>query len=117
MKAHDVMTWGIISVEASASVVRAAQIMLENKISGLPVVDASGNLVGIVTEGDFLRRGENRHPAPAAALVGISRRPGSTRNRIRSRLRPQGRRNHDAELRIPSPRIRRSTRSSTNGKT
>jgi CBS domain-containing protein len=58
MKAHDVMTWGVISVEASASVMRAAQIMLENKISGLPVVDASGNLVGIVTEGDFLRRGE-----------------------------------------------------------
>jgi CBS domain-containing protein len=58
MKAHDVMTWGVISVEASASVMRAAQIMLQNKISGLPVVDGSGNLVGIVTEGDFLRRGE-----------------------------------------------------------
>ena len=32
--------------------------MLQNKISGLPVVDASGGLVGIVTEGDFLRRSE-----------------------------------------------------------
>jgi predicted transcriptional regulator len=32
--------------------------MLQNKISGLPVVDAKGQLVGMVTEGDFLRRGE-----------------------------------------------------------
>jgi len=33
-------------------------MMLQNRISGLPVVDASGRLVGMVTEGDFLRRGE-----------------------------------------------------------
>ena len=32
--------------------------MLQNRISGLPVVDAKGELVGIVTEGDFLRRRE-----------------------------------------------------------
>jgi len=56
MKAHDVMTWGVISVEADTPVMRAVQLMLENRISGLPVVDAKGTLVGIVTEGDFLRR-------------------------------------------------------------
>jgi CBS domain-containing protein len=32
--------------------------MLQNRISGLPVVDAAGKLVGVVTEGDLLRRGE-----------------------------------------------------------
>ena len=32
--------------------------MLQNRISGLPVVDTNGELVGMVTEGDFLRRGE-----------------------------------------------------------
>ena len=58
MKAYDVMTWGVISVEADAPIMRAAQLMLENKVSGLPVLDANGSLVGIVTEGDFLRRGE-----------------------------------------------------------
>ncbi len=58
MKAHDVMTWGAISIEADAPAMQAAQLMLQNKISGLPVVDAQGSLVGIVTEGDFLRRGE-----------------------------------------------------------
>jgi CBS domain-containing protein len=58
MKAHDVMTWGVISVEPEASVSRAVRLMLQHKISGLPVVDAKGQLVGMVTEGDFLRRGE-----------------------------------------------------------
>jgi CBS domain-containing protein len=58
MKAHDVMTWGTITVEPEASVTRAVRLMLQNKISGLPVVDAKGQLVGMVTEGDFLRRGE-----------------------------------------------------------
>jgi CBS domain-containing protein len=58
MKAHDVMTWGAITVEPEASVARAVRLMLQNKISGLPVVDGEGRLVGMVTEGDFLRRGE-----------------------------------------------------------
>jgi len=58
MKAHDVMTWGAITVGPDDSVTHAVQLMLQNKISGLPVVDDNGQLVGIVTEGDFLRRGE-----------------------------------------------------------
>jgi CBS domain-containing protein len=58
MKAHDVMTWGAISVGPNESVTRAVQLMLQNKISGLPVVDDKDEFVGIVTEGDFLRRGE-----------------------------------------------------------
>jgi CBS domain-containing protein len=58
MKAEDVMTTRVVSVAADASVLQAAQRMLHNRISGLPVVDDGGNLVGIVTEGDFLRRGE-----------------------------------------------------------
>jgi CBS domain-containing protein len=36
----------------------AVRLMLQNRISGLPVVGPKGDLVGIVTEGDFLRRGE-----------------------------------------------------------
>ena len=56
MKAKDVMTQPVISVAANASMQDAIRIMLQHKISGLPVVDASGQLVGVVTEGDFLRR-------------------------------------------------------------
>lgn len=58
MQVRDVMTRHVISVGTGQSVLHAVQLMLQNKISGLPVVDATGKLVGIVTEGDFLRRGE-----------------------------------------------------------
>ncbi len=58
MKAKDVMTEHVITVAPDASIVEALQAMLQNKISGLPVVDKGGHLVGIVTEGDFLRRSE-----------------------------------------------------------
>jgi CBS domain-containing protein len=52
------MTPHVLSVPPEESVVTAAQLMLEKRISGLPVIDAGGKLVGIVTEGDFLRRAE-----------------------------------------------------------
>jgi CBS domain-containing protein len=58
MKVADVMTYRVISVTPEVSVLEAARLMLQAKISGLPVVTYSGDLVGIVTEGDFLRRGE-----------------------------------------------------------
>lgn len=58
MRAKDVMTQRVISIEPNATILQAARLMLQNRISGLPVVDTIGNLVGIVTEGDFLRRTE-----------------------------------------------------------
>ena len=58
MKASDVMTSRIISVEEDAPVTKAIRLMLQNRISGLPVTGKDGALVGIVTEGDFLRRSE-----------------------------------------------------------
>src|SRR5262252_9855464 len=77
MKAHDVMTWGAITVGPDESVTHAVQLMLQNKISGLPVVDANGRLVGMVTEGDFLRRGElgtqRRRPRWLEFLIGPGR--------------------------------------------
>lgn len=58
MKARDVMTRRVISVTPDATVLQAARLMLRHHISGLPVVDAGGALVGILSEGDFLRRRE-----------------------------------------------------------
>ena len=58
MKAKDVMTRHIVSIAPDATVLQAARLMLQHHISGLPVVDASGTLVGILSEGDFLRRRE-----------------------------------------------------------
>jgi len=58
MLAGDVMTQGVISVAPDASVMQAGALMLKHQISGLPVVDSSGILLGIISEGDFLRRAE-----------------------------------------------------------
>jgi CBS domain-containing protein len=52
------MTRKVITVGLAASIVDAANIMLKNHISGLPVVDDAGKLVGIVSQGDFIRRAE-----------------------------------------------------------
>jgi len=52
------MTPNVICVGIDEPVLKAARLMLQNRISGLPVLNKEGELVGIVTEGDFLRRGE-----------------------------------------------------------
>jgi CBS-domain-containing membrane protein len=58
MNVSDVMTPNVLSVPPDASVAEAAQLMLQKRISGVPVINDHGSLVGIVTEGDFLRRAE-----------------------------------------------------------
>ena len=60
MKASDVMTPAVISADPDATVLQAARYMLQHQISGLPVIDKTGKLVGILSEGDFLRRRETR---------------------------------------------------------
>ena len=77
MQVRDVMTRNVICVAADETVLAAAGTMLQNRISGLPVVDAEGKLVGMVTEGDFLRRGEigteRRRPKWLEFLIGPGR--------------------------------------------
>jgi CBS domain-containing protein len=77
MKVGDIMTRNVISVRGDEAVLEAAGLMLQNRISGLPVVDAAGKLIGIVTEGDFLRRDEigtqRRRPKWLEFLVGPGR--------------------------------------------
>jgi CBS domain-containing protein len=58
MRAHQIMTQQVITVGADAPVAEAIDAMLRHHISGLPVVDAAGKLIGIVSEGDFIRRAE-----------------------------------------------------------
>ncbi|UVK47118.1 CBS domain-containing protein [Mesorhizobium sp. AR07] len=58
MQVEAVMTSPVVGIEPSASIADAARLMLSKKISGLPVIRSDGALVGIVSEGDFLRRGE-----------------------------------------------------------
>jgi CBS domain-containing protein len=58
MRAHQIMTRPVITITPDTTIVEAATTMLQKHISGLPVIDVSGKLVGIVSEGDFIRRSE-----------------------------------------------------------
>ena len=53
MKVKDIMTQPVITITEDTSLQKVAQIMLENRIGGLPVINQSGDLTGIVTESDF----------------------------------------------------------------
>jgi CBS domain-containing protein len=58
MKARDVMVTPVVTVKPSASVKEVAQLLLEKRISAVPVVDEEGKVVGIVSEGDLMHRSE-----------------------------------------------------------
>jgi CBS-domain-containing membrane protein len=76
MKATDVMTRNVVSIGPDASIVEAVRLMLQHGFSGLPVIDASGNLQGIVTEGDFLRRAETGTERKRSRFVEFLLGPG-----------------------------------------
>ncbi|HET9902654.1 MAG TPA: CBS domain-containing protein [Xanthobacteraceae bacterium] len=59
MLAKDIMSRRVISVEPDAAVVHAVRLMLQHRISGLPVIQPDGQMVGILSEGDLLRRVEH----------------------------------------------------------
>ena len=77
MNAGDIMTQSTVTVDPDASIMHAIHLMLKRRISGLPVVDNTGALVGILTEGDLLRRAElgtqKRRPRWIEFLIGPGR--------------------------------------------
>ncbi len=74
MQAADIMTRRVVSVRQEQSILDAIDLMLKRRVSGLPVVDDRGHLVGMVTEADFLRRPETgterRRPRWLSAIFG-----------------------------------------------
>lgn len=58
MQAQDVMTTAVATIAADATVQEAAKLMLARRVSALPVTDAKGRVVGMVSEGDLMRRTE-----------------------------------------------------------
>lgn len=59
--ARDVMVKKVITINKNASVAELSELLIKNKISGVPVVDDSGKLVGIATEGDLIIRDADLH--------------------------------------------------------
>lgn len=58
MQVKDIMQTNVATIGPNDTVSTAAKIMAARRVSGLPVTDGAGAVVGIVTEGDFLRRTE-----------------------------------------------------------
>jgi CBS domain-containing protein len=58
MKAHDIMVSPVITVKPATTVKELARILLTHRISGVPVVDDHGRVVGMVSEGDLIHRAE-----------------------------------------------------------
>lgn len=58
MKATDIMSTDVVTVGPDASVQHVADLLVKHRISGMPVVDGSGRVIGLVSEGDLLRRAD-----------------------------------------------------------
>jgi CBS-domain-containing membrane protein len=58
MRAADVMSTRVVTAGPLIAVRHAAQIMINHRISGVPIVEGDWQLIGIITEGDLLRRAE-----------------------------------------------------------
>lgn len=70
MKAKDIMVTEVITVKQHATIEEIARVLVDNKISGVPVVDEAGRLMGIVTEGDLLHKETNPRLPNAVNILG-----------------------------------------------
>jgi CBS domain-containing protein len=98
MRAHQIMTRQVVTVRPDASIVEAAGTMLQRHISGLPVVDAAGKLVGVVSEGDFIRRSEIGTQRKRGGLLRFLLGPGASAAEF---VQTQGRKVSDVMTRDP----------------
>src|SRR3974390_1376512 len=90
MRARDIMVTNVITVRPEASVRDAAKILLANRISALPVLDKDGHLVGIISEGDLVRRAElgtNHHRSWWLELFSGTSKEASAKSFLKSRGR------------------------------
>jgi CBS domain-containing protein len=53
--AKNIMTSGVVAVTPETSIGQLSKVLLENKVSGVPVVDGEGKLIGIVSEADIIK--------------------------------------------------------------
>ena len=90
MKAHEIISRQVVSVTPDSTLVDLANLMLEKRFSGVPVITAKGKLVGMITEGDCMHRVEDRNGKEAVVLALTSCQPRRTRRKLYSRTWPQG---------------------------
>ena len=76
MNAADVMSRTVIAISQDAPLSQAVRLMMDNHISGLPVLDQTGRAVGILTEGDLLQRVETGTAGKAGGWLSAIFTPG-----------------------------------------
>jgi CBS domain-containing protein len=76
MLAQDVMTRTVAAVHADTPLAEAVSLLVDRHISGLPVVDSNAHLVGMLTEGDLLRRIETDTEKTHSGWLGLLLGPG-----------------------------------------
>src|SRR3972149_2811719 len=64
MRVEEIMTKDVITVSPKTPIHEAAELMIDHGVSGLPVVDDAGSVVGIVSEGDLILREKPRERMP-----------------------------------------------------
>jgi CBS domain-containing protein len=85
MIARDIMSAAVVTIPAEATIIEAAKILLDRAISGAPVVNHAGCLVGMVTEADLLRRCEiGTEPDPRQRSQGPLSNPVTARGFVKS---------------------------------
>jgi CBS domain-containing protein len=67
MKVQDVMTKDVVTVGPRTPLKEVARLLIDRRVSGVPVVDDDGTVVGVVSEGDILVKERDR-PGPASLL-------------------------------------------------
>jgi CBS domain-containing protein len=61
LTARDIMTENVITIKKDSSIEDLSEILLKNKISGVPVVGSDGKIAGVVTEGDIIVQDTDLH--------------------------------------------------------
>jgi CBS-domain-containing membrane protein len=64
LKVKDIMTREVITVTPDTEILKAAQLLLEKRINGLPVVDEAGQLVGLLCQSDLVAQ-QKKIPLPS----------------------------------------------------
>lgn len=86
LKAKDIMVKDVITVRSTATIEELARILIEHKISGVPVVDENGDLMGIVTENDLISQNKRLHIPTVVRLFDayiMLESPGRIENEIK----------------------------------
>ena len=70
LNANDIMTKDVITIKPEANIEELARLLMKNKISGVPVVDANNRMIGIVTENDLIQKNKRLHIPTVMRLFG-----------------------------------------------